>query len=379
MQAWVLSDHASVAMALCDRRLSHRTGYATIKSCVPEDDQPLIEQVSELFGSLLNEIEPPDHTRLRRLMTQALARTPEPQQVAHIGAVASALVDKVQHAGQMDVVADFAQPLPEIVGADLLGIPRPDRVRFAEWIERIVHTFSNGFSRTEAMIAGEVAIVELKDYLRELLSDRQARPGHDVLSAMLDIQNSTDEDRILIATNIAMGMYENLTHAISLSVRTLICNPSALERLVTCPESISPGIEEMLRYEGTAPILTRVATEDLELADIAIKQGQKVVLLLAAANRDSKCFFEPDRFILEREPNPHIAFGTGKRVCPGLRVARNVINAGVTTLIRRLPDMAIVEDSVRWREELNVHGLSSLMVQFTPRTAAESGRNRSHA
>jgi cytochrome P450 len=164
-----------------------------------------------------------------------------------------------------------------------------------------------------------------------------------------------------------MGMHENLTHAISLSVSTLIGNPPVLQKLLAFPENILLGIEEMLRHEGTAPILSRVALEDLELGGAYIKKGQKVILLLAAANRDSKHFAEPERFILDRQPNPHIAFGVGKRSCPGSRVARNVIHAAVMTLFTRLTDMVIVGDSVRWREELNIHGLSSLSVKFAPR------------
>jgi cytochrome P450 len=370
MQAWVISGRGQVAEALCDRRLSHQTGYATIKSCVPEDEQPVIAEVGKLFGSLLNEIEPPDHTRLRRLMTRALANTPEPQRISRIRAIANTLIDGLQHAGHMDVVADFAGPLPAIVGADLLGIPVPDRERFAGWIENIVHTFSDGFSRTAAMLSGEAAVVELKSYLNDLVSERRVRPGHDVLSAMLRAPDVSDEDRVLVATNIAMGMHENLTHAISLSVNTLIRNPAVLHTLLGFPETIAIGVEEMLRHEGTAPIVSRIALEDFELGRIRIQKGQRVILLLAAADRDPECFPEPDRFILDRQPNPHIAFGVGKRACPGSRLARTVINAAVMTLVTRLPDMVIVDDVLKWREEINIHGLSSLLVKFDPRQAA---------
>jgi cytochrome P450 len=300
-------------------------------------------------------------------MTQAFARTPRPQQVSHIRMIADGLIDRVQQSGQMDVVADFAQPLPIIVGADLLGIPGCDRDHFGGWIEHIVHTFSEGFSRTPAMLSGEAAVVDLTKYLEELLSERRTRPGHDVLSAMLELQDASDHDRVLIATNIAMGMHENLTHTISLSVNTLIRNPPLLQSLLERPENISPGVEEMLRHEGTAPILSRVALEDLELGSARIRKGQRVVLLLAAANRDAKHFSEPDRFVLDRHPNPHIAFGAGKRACPGSRVARNVITAGVMALITRLPDMEIVEGEMKWREEINIHGFASLQVKFAPR------------
>ncbi len=367
MQAWVISRHEDVVTAFREPRLSYRTGFETTMALVPLEEQDSVRAVSHLLGSLLNEIDPPDHTRLRRIMTRALTTTVEPQRISHIESIANKLIDAVQSTGRMDIVEDFAYPLPAIVGADLLGIPAQDRERFGQWIDDVVHTFSEGFSATDAMLRGEAAIVELTEYLKRLFAERRARPGEDALSAMLQATEATEDERILIAINLIMGMHENVTHAISLSVQTILRDPEILNRLRSRTDDLSSAVEEMLRHEGTAPILSRVALEDIEIGGVIIPKGQRVILLLAAANRDQERFDDPDRFIPDRQPNPHVAFGVGKRACPGSGLARTIIQAAVRMLIMRLPDMQLVNTEPMWREEINIHGLRVLLVKFTPR------------
>jgi cytochrome P450 len=372
MQAWVISRHADIVEAFREPHLSYRTGFETIMICVPKEEHESIRTVSKLLGSLLNEVDPPGHTRLRTIMMRALNATPEPQRSSHIESIANKLIDVVQDAGEMEIVRDFATPLPAIIGADLLGIPDPDRERFGQWIHDVVHTFSEGFSGNAAMLRGEAAIIELMEYMNKLFAERRARPAHDVVSAMLMDQEATDEERVLIAINIIMGMHENVTHAISLSLQTVLGDPELLGRLRGSAESLSMAVEEMLRYEGTAPILSRVAVEDVEIGGVRIPKGARVILLVAAANRDAETFNDPDRFVPDRRPNCHIAFGVGKRACPGSSLARTIIRASMKTLLTRLPDLQVVETEPMWREEINIRGLRALPVKFTPSRDLES-------
>ncbi|HEX8846364.1 MAG TPA: cytochrome P450 [Pyrinomonadaceae bacterium] len=367
MQAWVISRHEDVVAAFRDPRLSYRTGFQTTMACVPPEEHESVRAVSLLLGSLLNEIDPPDHTRLRRIMTRALTATVEPQRISHIESVSNELIAAVESSGQMDIVEDFAYPLPAIIGADLLGIPAEDRERFGGWIHDIVHTFSEGFSGTEAMLRGEAAVVGLTEYLKSLFAERRVRPGEDALSAMLQVAEADDDERVLIAVNLIMGMHENVTHAISLSMSTILRDPELLNRLHNEAQALPTAVEEMLRHEGTAPILSRVALEEIEIGGVTIPKGERVILLLAAANRDCERFEDPDRFIPDRQPNPHVAFGVGKRACPGSGLARTMIQAAVRTLITRLPDMRLVDAEPLLREEINIHGLRALPVKFTPR------------
>ncbi|MFZ0751809.1 MAG: cytochrome P450, partial [Pyrinomonadaceae bacterium] len=367
MQAWVITRHEDVKAAFRDPRLSYRTGFETMLACIPIEERDSVRAVTRLLGSLLNEIDPPDHTRLRRIMVRALTATPEPQTSSHLNAVANQLIDAVQCDGEMDIVMDFAYPLPAIVGSDLLGIPAEDRERFGQLVYDVIHTFSEGFSGTDAMRRGEAGTAELTAYLKRLFTQRRERPGNDALSAMLAADDATDEERVLIAINLIMGMYENVTHAISLSLRTILREPKILHHLRNCPDDLPAAVEEMLRHEGTAPMLSRVALENIEIGGVTIPKGQRVILLLAAADRDAKCFADPDRFVPDRDPNAQIAFGVGRRACPGSGLARTMLEAAVTTLIARLPDMHLVDNDPAWREEINIRGLRALHVKFEPR------------
>jgi cytochrome P450 len=365
MQAWVISRYRDVVDALRDPRMSYRTGYDTIMRLVPIDEHESIKGVSAFFASLLNEIDPPDHTRLRRMMVRALSATSggAANRRAHIASVANCLVDAVGEAGQMDLVDQFAYPLPASVGADLLGIPVSDRAWFGKAVHDVVHTFSEGFSRTTAMQRGEAAISEVERYFKGLLAERRKKPGPDVLSALLEIPDASEQERVLIAANIILGMHENVTNAISLGLRALLEGG-----LLTGPrrdaEALATATEEVLRFEGTAPILSRVVIEDVQIGDLRIARGQRVILLLAAANRDAAAFNDPDRFVATRRPNPHIAFGVGRRACPGAAIGRSILQVALDVLPSRLPMLRLAESAPAWRQEINVRGLSALNVAW---------------
>jgi cytochrome P450 len=367
MAAWVITRYDDVVKAFRDPRLSYRTGFDVLMARVPPDQQEGVRSVSRFLASLLNEIDPPDHTRLRRIMTRALAAGGgrSAQRAARLEAVAHELVDAVEHDGEMDLVADFAYPLPNAVGADLLGVPHADRAWFAERIYDIVHTFSDGFNGTDAMRRGESAVEEVSEYLDRLLAERRVHPEGDVLSVLAANDEATPEERVLIAANIIMGLHENVTNAIALGVRALLEDDAELwSGLRAHPEQVPAVTEEILRYEVTAPILTRAAVEDIELGSVTIRKGERVILLLGAANRDAMRFEDPDRFVAERQPNAHIAFGVGRRACPGAALGRSILQAALTVLLERLPDLRLVDAEPAWREEINLRGLRSLPVAW---------------
>jgi cytochrome P450 len=216
------------------------------------------------------------------------------------------------------------------------------------------------------MRRGEAAVIELTKYMNQLFDQCRAHPGNDAVSAMVMNPEATDEERVLIAINIIMGMHENITHAVSLSMRTLLRDPEFVSDLRGNPELLSLAVEEMLRYEGTAPILSRVALDDIEIGGVRIAKGSRVILLIAAANRDAEAFDDPDRFVADRHPNCHIAFGVGRRACPGSTLARTIVRESVKVLLTRLPDLRLIDSEAAWREEINVRGLRALPVTFTP-------------
>jgi len=362
MQAWIVCRYDDVVDALRNPHLSYRTGLEAVQSLVPADEQSSIRAVSQFLTSLLNEIDPPDHTRLRVVMTRAMSTAIGVETRERIQVIANRLLDAVEPLGEMNIVVDFANPLPAIVGADLLGIPAADRDRFATFIHDVIHTFSQGFSGAPAMRQGEAAVTELTAYLASLLRERAEAPRTDMLSVLAKATELNDNERVLIAANIMMGMHENLTHAISLTMRTLLSDAELGQWVRDHPEQAGIVVEEALRYEGTAPILSRRATEDVTIGSTTIPKGARVVLLIAAANRDVDHFDAPDCFVPNRRPNTHIAFGAGKRACPGSSLARSVLRVSLETLLSRFPSMRLLETEPAMREEINIRGLQSLKV-----------------
>lgn len=366
MQAWVISRFEDVKAAFRDERLSYRTGFDTIMASVPAEEHQDVQAVTAFLTSLLNEIDPPDHTRLRKIMNRALARTTRASNDwnAHLASVADALLDAVEGQGEMDLVADYAYPLPVIVGCDVLGIPTSDRERFNNLVDDLVHTFSDGFSGTEAMKRGEAAVYELVAQLEAELQKRRRAPQDDVLGALVEANEANDHERVLIATNIIMGLHENVTNAIALGARLLLENEDLWRSLSDHPHSVGAVAEEILRFEGTAPILSRVALEDVPVGSATIPKGRRVILLLGAANRDAEAFHDPDTFSAARQPNHHIAFGFGRRRCPGAAIGRQMVEVALATLQRRLPHLRLLDSRLAWREEINIRGLSSLRVSW---------------
>jgi pimeloyl-[acyl-carrier protein] synthase len=375
LKSWVVCRHDDVAVALRDSRLSSRTGDGVIAANVPPAMSNTVERVGAFAVSLLNELDPPQHTRMRRLLTRALATAGERAPV-DVDGIAHRLLDAVEPAGRMDVVADFAHPLPAAVAAELIGVPAADRPGFGRLVHDVVRTFSDGFCSTPAMTRGEEALAALTDRLTHLLALRRARPGTDLLSALIGVPDASDAERMLMAANVVLGTQENVTHAISLMTRTIIREPSLPERLAAAPELLPAAVEEALRYEGTAPIISRIASADTEIGGARIPAGQPVTLLLAAANRDPARFDRPDDFDPHRfDPHRfeahrggrHISFGLGRHACPGSALARAMILAAMKALLNRFTSIEPADAEPAWRQEINVHGLTHLPVTFRSR------------
>ena len=366
IQSWVVSRYDDVAAALRNSRLSSQTAATALAATVPELERDTVRTASAFAVSLLNELDPPQHTHMRRLMTRALAASASTKHLPDVGTAAHTLLDSVEMLGHMDVVSDYAYPLPAIVAADLLGIPVAERDNFARSVRDTVHTFSNGFTCAPAMRRGEEAVTWLIEYLHELLSRHRVEQKNDVMTALISANDATDHERILVAANIALGLHESVTHAIGLLTRTLLCHPDVLSAASDTPELLPAVVEEAFRYEGTAPIISRLTKADIAIGGVMIPAGQPVALLIAAANRDADRFDHPQTFDPHRIDH-HLAFGVGRHACPGTSLAHELVLVAIRTLLNRFTAIKLTEASPTWREEVNIHGLVTLPISFRPR------------
>jgi cytochrome P450 len=310
-----------------------------------------------------------DHRRLRRLVTKAFTPRMVEQLRPRIQEIADGLTDAVEPRGTMDLVEDFAFPLPITVIAELLGIPAGQRASFRRWSNAMV---TPAFTPEDVERLGEQA-GEFVAYLRQLFERRRADPGADLVSALLQAEEEGDklsEQELfgMVALLIIAG-HETTVSLIGNAVLALLQHPERGAELEDDPSLIGPAIEELLRYDSPVErTLNRWATEDVELGGKTIKRGESVIVILGSADRDPARFADPDELDFARE-DKHIAFGRGSHYCLGAPLARLEGEIAVATLLRRLPGLRLSVDveKLSWRPVPLFRSLVELPVEWTPR------------
>ena len=367
---WMLSRYADVQFVLRDPRFSSEP---------PPDDPTLFRNLRDEGGALgplartmvqwMPLRDPPDHTRLRALVSKAFTPRAIESMRPRIQAIVDGLLDAVIDSGRMDLVRDFAHPLPVIVIAELLGVPVKSQERLKEWSDDIalaVDPLQAGARRVE----GDRATAAMLDLFRDVALERRKEPKDDLLSALLAVEEAGDRLSMdeLLATCVLLlfAGNETTTNLLGNGVLALLRNPDQLELLQRDPSLVRGAVEELLRYDGPLQFASRVANEDLDLDGRAIRKGERMTLLLGAANRDPAQFADPDRLDVRRRDIHHLAFGFGLHFCLGAGLARAEAHLALDTLVRRLPGLRLGADPPVRRASIALRGLSSLPVAFDP-------------
>lgn len=355
MRLWFLFDYDSVKRALTDHdTFSSRNG--------PADWMVFLD--------------PPRHTKLRALISQAFT----PRSVAalepRIRGFARELLNQRIEQGEMDLAADFAFPLPMAVIAAMLGIPFCDRPRFTRWNEVILnmsYTVPGGRSpETEGIIREFKSVtVEMNDYLTELLAERRVAPKDDLLTRLVQAevegQRLTQQDILGFFQLLLLAGSETTTNLINNAIISFVEHPDQLARVKGNLELLVPAIEEVLRYRAPLQWMFRVAQRDVELQGQLIPAGSLVLVMIGAANRDPGHFPDPHRFDVTRDPNPHLAFGNGIHFCLGAPLARLEARIALTELLKRVNHFRFASaDPWEPRKGLHVHGPTNLPLRFDP-------------
>jgi cytochrome P450 len=309
-----------------------------------------------------------DHRRLRRLVTKAFTPRMVEQLRPRIQEIADELIDRVEARGEMELVEEFAFPLPITVIAELLGVPATDRDRFRTWSNAIV-TPALG---PEALARFSELMSEFVAYLHALFEERRADPGEDLVSALLQAEDGGDtlsehELFSMVVLLITAG-HETTVSLIGNAVLALLGHPDQLEALRGDPELVPNAIEELIRFDGPVErSLNRWAATDVELGGHTIRRGESVIVILGSADRDPTRFEQPDVLDVTRAPSGrHIGFGRGSHYCLGAPLARLEAEVALTTLLRRLPrlSLAVPPDGVAWRPVPLFRSLVALPVRF---------------
>jgi cytochrome P450 len=355
---WLITRYDDAERALRDPRL--------VKAG-PFDELP--PEIRPLTKHMLN-CDPPDHTRLRGLVRKAFSPRLVEGLRPRIQRIAEELLDAVAPSGRMDLIDDYAFPLPIMVICELLGVPASDRAQFRIW--------SNAVVTGEPITAGEpveawrrTAFADFSGYIRALFERKRADPRDDLISELVTVHEEGDalSEEELLATVflLIVAGHETTVNFIGNSMLALFAHPDQLHMLMRDPGLIGPAMEELLRYTGPLETATlRYASTDIDINGVTIPQGDQVVVVLASANRDDTRFACADQLDITRVENRHLGFGKGIHFCLGAPLARIEGQIAISTLLRRMPTVcpAVPLDQLQWRPSMVIRGLQSFPVLF---------------
>jgi len=361
--AWLVTRYDDVAAVLKDERFVK--DRSRVLSPEQAAKQPWIPSLFKPLARNMLDVDPPDHTRLRQLVHKAFAPRLIERLRERVRTLTEELISVAERRGRMDLIADYALPIPTTIISEMLGVPASDRHRFHRWSRVIVASSPSGWRMLRAIPS---AIAFLR-YIRRLVRLRRSDPRDDLVTALVQAQDEgtrlEENELVAMIFLLLIAGHETTVNLIGNGMLALLGHPDQMTRLRDEPDLIRTGVEELLRFDGPLEMATeRYTREDVEIAGATIPRGELVYAVLASANRDDRQFQDPDRLDLSREPNRHLAFGLGVHYCLGAPLARLEGQIAIGTLLRRVPNIQLPRRSLRWRRGLVLRGLEALPVEL---------------
>jgi cytochrome P450 len=364
LHAWVVTRYDDVAEVLTRFRAERTPGPDRLTELGMQRMAP----VAQVMVKQMLFMDQPQHRRVRGLASAAFTARRVEVLRSHIRDIANDLIDRVATRGEMDVMNDFANPLPAIVTAEMLGVPTKDHEQLKDWSQVFAQMLGNFQHNPDGIDGVLEAVSDMTAYFRQALAGHSGAATDGLIGALSQARVGGDrltDDEVVANTIVTMvGGQETTTNLIGNGLLTLLRHPAELAQLRDDPDILPTAVEELLRYESPSQHTARISPCDMVRGGQPIEQGQAVIAVMGAGNRDPQRFPDPDRLDLTRQDNRHLAFGWAAHFCFGAPLARIEGQIAFETLLRRLPDLELVGGPPQWRPNLGLRGLTTLPVRW---------------
>ena len=362
---WSVFSHAECSSIAKDPRLSAKRAQQMLLP-LPLSRQAEFSELARMLGLWLIFMDPPEHTRLRKLLNKGFSPAAIEALRPQVEAIVDGMLKSLQHGSEVDLMREFANPMPVRIISEMLGIPQDLHDTFVDW-SRAIAVFRGSPNRTvEQAQAAQDALVELTEFFRKTVAERRRNKGTDLISLLIDIEDEgevlTEEELYAQCIALLFAGHETTRNLIGNGMYTLLQHPQETAELREKPEMIRTAVEELLRYESPVQFTARVLKEDIEICGQRIPKKWSILCMLGAANRDPKRFADPNQLDLKRLNNQHLAFSAGPHACIGGQLARLEGQVAILNLVQRFPNMQLTGPRPEWASTFGFRGLKSLPV-----------------
>jgi cytochrome P450 len=362
---WSVISHAECSSVAKDPRISAKRAQQMLLP-LPLSRQAEFSELARMFSLWLIFMDPPEHTRLRKLLNKGFSPAAIEALRPQVEAIVDRMLDPLQLGSEVELMGEFANPMPVRIISEMLGVPQELHDTFVNW-SRAIAVFRGSPDRTvEQAQAAQDALIALTDFFRKTVEERKRNKGNDLISLLIDIEEEgevlTEEELYAQCIALLFAGHETTRNLIGNGMYTLLQHPEGTAELRENPDMIRTAVEELLRYESPVHFTARVLKEDIEICGQHIPRKWTVLCMLGAANRDPKRFKDPNQLDLKRLNNQHLAFGAGPHACIGGQLARLEGQVAILNLVQRFPKMKLSGPRPEWASTFGLRGLKSLPV-----------------
>jgi cytochrome P450 len=367
LRGWVITRYDDARAVLRNEDFS-ADRITPFYNAQPPQRQAQIEQLIRYLNTWVAFRDPPEHTRLRKLMKTVFTPDTVAGQRTAVERSVDRLIRHLEGEQEFDFIKEFAFPLPAMVIMDLLGLPEEDMADLKDWSNQMQLFIGSATTSPQKYDLAEAGATAMAAYFREVIRTRGQRPGDDLVSqlmALRDVDDALTEDEVIGTCMLFLfGGHETTTNLIGNGVRVLLQHPGEKQRLLEDPALIGSAVEEILRYDGPTGASVRLVRNSHRMHGVELEAGQRVFVMINAANRDPRAFEEPDRFDISRTPNNHLTFNYGPHFCMGAPLARLEGQVAIGEVLRRLPGISLAADSYDYMDTMIMRGVRSMPVRI---------------